>query len=130
MAKKYNRYRSILTLKCPRCGHGDLFTKKGIFVYKNMMDMPTLCPVCDQKYEIEPGFWIGALWTSYPIVILIEFPFLMMALFSETLGPWIPLSLMFVAFYFAYPVMLRLGRSIWIHNWIRYDAELAEKLKG
>jgi len=54
----------------------------------------------------------------------------MMALFSETLGPWIPLSLMFVAFYFAYPVMLRVGRSIWIHNWIRYDAELAEKLKG
>jgi hypothetical protein len=94
-----------------------------------MMDMPTVCPVCEQKYEIEPGFWIGALWTSYPIVILIEFPFLMMALFSETLGPWIPLSLMFVAFYFAYPIMLRLGRSIWIHNWIRYDAELAAGLK-
>jgi len=130
MAKKYNRYRSILTLKCPRCGQGDLFTKKGIFVYKNMMDMPIVCPTCDQKYEIEPGFWIGALWTSYPIVILIEFPFLMMALFSETLGPWIPLSLMFVAFYFAYPVMLRLGRSIWIHSWIGYDAELVEKLKG
>lgn len=95
-----------------------------------MMDMPEFCPVCEQKYEIEPGFWIGALWTSYPIVILIEFPFLMLALFSETLGPWIPLSLMFVAFYFAYPIMLRLGRSIWIHNWIRYDAELAKKLKG
>lgn len=129
MPKKYNRYRSMLALKCPRCGHGNLFKKKGIFVYKNMMEMPESCPVCDQKYEIEPGFWIGALWTSYPIVILIEFPFLMLALFSETLGPWIPLTLMFVAFYFAYPVMLRLGRSIWIHNWIRYDADLVKRLK-
>ncbi|MBI3135341.1 MAG: DUF983 domain-containing protein [Bacteroidetes bacterium] len=128
--KKYHRYYSILKLKCPRCGQGDLFERKGLIVYRNKLGMPECCPVCNQKYEIEPGFWIGALWTSYPIVVLIEVPFLMMALFSETLGPWIPLSLMFVAFYFAYPIMLRLGRSIWIHNWIRYDEELVAKIRG
>jgi hypothetical protein len=126
MPEKYNRYYSMLKLKCPRCGEGDLFDRKGWIVYRNQLGMPEFCPVCKLKYEIEPGFWIGALWTSYPIVVLIEFPFLMLALFSETLGPWIPLCAMFVAFYFAYPIMLRVGRSIWIHSWVSYEGKRKE----
>ena len=120
-----NKFSSVLALKCPRCREGDLFERKGLIVYKNMMGMPKCCPVCEQKYEIEPGFWIGALWTSYPIVVLIEFPFLMMALFSKTLGPWIPLCMMFVTFILAFPIMLRLGRSIWISIWIKFDNSIS-----
>lgn len=115
-----SKYSAIIKLKCPSCRQGDLFTKKGLVVFSKMIEMPKNCPVCNQKYEIEPGFWIGALWTSYPIVILIEFPFLMLALFNETLGPWIPLSMMLVAFVLAYPIMLRLGRSIWISAWVKF----------
>ena len=124
MIRKANRYYSILKLKCPRCRQGDLFERKGLVVYKNMMGMPKSCSVCHQKFEIEPGFWIGALWTSYPIVILIEFPFLMLALFNEKLGPWIRLGGMFIAFILAFPIMLRLGRSIWISFWVKYDSEV------
>jgi len=121
MPKRIGKYRAVLTLKCPRCRQGDLFDKKGLIVYKNMVGMPKFCPVCNQKFEIEPGFWIGALWTSYPIVVLIEFPFLMLALFNKTIGPWIPLTLMFVGFIIAFPIMLRLGRSVWISIWVKYD---------
>jgi len=120
---KRNKFSSILALKCPRCRQGDLFVHKGLIVYKDMMVMPKCCSVCEQKYELEPGFWIGSLWTSYPIVVLIEFPFLMLALFNKTLGPLIPLCLMFVAFILAFPIMLRLGRSIWISIWVKYDEE-------
>jgi len=122
---KRTKFYSVLKLKCPRCRQGDLFERKGLVVYKNMMTMPKSCSVCQQKYELEPGFWIGALWTSYPIVVLIEFPFLMLALFNKTLGPWIPLCLMFVGFILAFPIMLRLGRSIWISIWVKYDVEKA-----
>jgi len=121
MNKKYNRYQSIILLKCPQCGKGDLFTKKGLVVYNKMIDMPENCPFCGLKYQMEPGFWIGALWTSYPIVVLVELPFLLLALFNQTIGPWIPLGLMFLAFFLTYPIMLRLGRSIWISIWVKYD---------
>lgn len=116
-----NRFQSIVKLHCPRCRQGNLFERKGLFVYRDMMLMPEKCPVCELKYEIEPGFWIGALWTSYPIVVLIEFPFLLFALFSERSNIWIPLLSMFIAFFFAYPLMLRLGRSIWIHSWVKFE---------
>lgn len=82
--------------------------------------MPEKCIVCGQVYEIEPGFWIGALWTSYPIVIAIEIPFLMLALFSRTINPWVSFGCMLFAFLIFYPLMLRLGRSIWIHISVRY----------
>jgi uncharacterized protein (DUF983 family) len=114
-------YSSILALKCPRCRKGDLFSKKGLFVYRGIIDMPEYCPVCNQKYEIEPGFWTGALWTSYPIVVMTEIPFLFLAVMNTAaLGVWIPLLMMLPAFLLVYPVMLRLGRSIWIHGWVKY----------
>lgn len=122
MPTKRSLYQSVFGLKCPRCRQGDLFTRKGLIVYRGLVDMPAHCPVCGQKYEIEPGFWIGALWTSYPIVVLVELPFLALAVLNTPqLGIWIPLLLMLPAFALAYPVMLRLGRSIWIHGWVKYQ---------
>ena len=118
---KISQTQSILTLKCPKCRTGDLFNKKGLFLYKDILNMPDNCSVCNQQYEIEPGFWIGALWTSYPIVIAIEVPFLLMALLSRTISPWVSFGFMLLAFLVFYPLMLRLGRSIWIHISIRYD---------
>ena len=113
--------KSMVSLKCPKCRQGDLFVFKGLFRYSHILDMPEHCEVCAQKYEIEPGFWIGALWTSYPIVIAIEVPFLLMALLSTTVSPWVSFGFMLLAFLVFYPIMLRLGRSIWIHISVRFD---------
>ena len=118
--KPISQTQSILTLKCPKCRQGNLFTKKGLFRYNSILYMPDNCNVCNQKFEIEPGFWIGALWTSYPIVIAIEIPFLLMALLSKTISPWVSFGFMLLAFLIFYPLMLRLGRSIWIHISIAY----------
>lgn len=84
-----------------------------------MLDMPEKCEHCGQKYCIEPGFWLGTLWTSYPIVILTELPFLIGALVSKTISPFWFFGGMVIAFMLVYPIMLRLGRSIWIHINIR-----------
>ncbi|MFT5822580.1 MAG: hypothetical protein ACI8ZM_003836 [Crocinitomix sp.] len=82
--------------------------------------MPEHCSVCQQKYLIEPGFWIGALWTSYPIIVLIELPFLLAAVNFDGINIWACFGLMLIAFAIFFPLMLRLGRSIWIHIFIRY----------
>lgn len=88
-----------------------MFVKKGLFVYHNPLDMHESCSNCGQKYEIEPGFWIGALWASYPIVVLIETPFLFAAIASEDMNVWITFGAMILAFAFFFPLMVRMGRS-------------------
>lgn len=88
--------------------------------------MPDHCPVCHQDFKIEPGFYIGALWTSFPIVIVI------MALLSVLLLVYFKMEMnwFFVALtlllFLLQPVIIRLGRSIWIHIFVDYeeDAEI------
>lgn len=82
--------------------------------------MPEHCASCGQKFEIEPGFWIGALWTSYPIVVLIETPFIIAAISGVFDNIWLLIMFMLAAMGLFFPVMLRVGRSIWAHIFIRY----------
>ena len=121
--KSISLAKSMITLKCPRCRQGNLFNTGGLFNFNKILDMPDKCDHCGQTFELEPGFWIGALWTSYPLVIAIEIPFLLMALLSKSISPWLSFSFMLLAFVVFYPLMLRLGRSLWIHISIRYDEE-------
>lgn len=113
------RLKSILGLKCPQCSKGDLFVKKGLVVYSGMLDMHKTCPNCGLNYTLEPGFWLGALWTSYPIVILIELPFLFLAILSEGRMIWFWFAVMIFTMAVCYPIMLRVGRSAWIHLNVR-----------
>lgn len=92
--------------------------------------MPDRCPVCNQDFQIEPGFYIGALWTSFPIVIFI------MTLLSILLLVLIKMELewFFVAItvilLLLQPIIIRLGRVIWINIFVDYDPEAAEDAKN
>jgi uncharacterized protein (DUF983 family) len=72
---KPNYLWSMLTLRCPRCRRGDMFRNKN--PYKklsphNILNMYDHCPVCKQKYELEPGFWIGTSYVSYGVMVAIS----------------------------------------------------------
>lgn len=127
MQKSTSFYRSLFGLKCPHCRQGDLFVKPGLFRFKQVLEMPERCSRCNQIYLIEPGFWIGALWASYPILVLIEVPFLISAIYWHGDKVWLIFITMLFAFLLFFPLMLRLGRSIWIHLFVRYDAEAIKK---
>jgi hypothetical protein len=123
-------FRSMLGLKCPRCRKGTLFSRKGLLVYRNIFDMPDHCSHCGQKFEIEPGFWIGAMWISYPFVVAIEMPFLFLALFSDGIYVWMYFGLMVLAFLITWPFLVRIGRSAWIHVVVRFDPESYQRRKA
>src|SRR5437879_896237 len=72
---KPNFFWSIFAMKCPRCRRGDMFTNKN--PYKKlklsyMLDMPEACPVCKQKYDLEPGFWYGTGYVSYALAVALS----------------------------------------------------------
>jgi len=120
MSSDHSKLYSIINLKCPRCRRGNLFSVKNPYKLKAMMDMPSRCPVCQQDFVIEPGFYSGALWTSYPIVIgILVLTWLVFNVafgFSATsvliIGTALNLLLQ--------PVIMRLGRSIWITLFVPY----------
>ncbi len=83
--------------------------------------MPERCPVCDQDFKIEPGFYIGALWTSFPIVILImtALSVLLLVYFKMDMN-WFFVTLTLILFLLQ-PIIMRLGRSIWIHLFVSFE---------
>lgn len=112
---------SIANCKCPRCRKGELFKKKGIFRYKDLLLMNESCDNCKLMYELEPGFWIGSLYASYPFVVIIGIPFILLALFSDGNMVFVYTGMMLLLLMLFRPLMIRLGRSLWIHLNVGYN---------
>jgi len=85
--------------------------------------MPGRCPVCNQDFQIEPGFYIGALWTSFPIVIFImTLLSILLLVFVKMQLEWFFVAITIILFSLQ-PIIIRLGRAIWINIFVDFDAE-------
>ncbi|MEP7231468.1 MAG: DUF983 domain-containing protein [Ginsengibacter sp.] len=72
---KPNFIWSVLTMRCPRCRRGDMFRHSNPFKKLKLsyiLDMHDHCPVCRQKFDLEPGFWYGTGYVSYGLAVAIS----------------------------------------------------------
>ncbi|RUA29717.1 MAG: DUF983 domain-containing protein [Bacteroidetes bacterium] len=110
---------SVLKLKCPKCHQGNLFINNA-WNYHNTLAMPDKCFVCRQDFKIEPGFYSGALWVTYPIVLIVVFLSLFPLIFIPDYYLMVFLVMLLVVLV-TQPFVMRYGRAIWINIFIHYD---------
>ena len=105
--------RGILTLRCPRCRSGPLFT--------GILEMAERCPVCGMVYEREHGYFVGAMAISYGLAIA-AVGALFFAVLALTRWPleWV-LVVAGAAFLPLAPLCLRYARALWIYLDRRID---------
>jgi len=72
MSQNSNILKSTLNLKCPKCHEGDLFCNTRVYRYKGFFDMPNRCPKCNQDFQIEAGFYLGAMFVSYALTVALN----------------------------------------------------------
>lgn len=65
-----SKLQAIVEGKCPRCRQGDLFTYP-ISNIKKFAQTNQHCPVCNVRFEQEPGFFFGAMYISYAFCVAI-----------------------------------------------------------
>ena len=53
---------------CPRCGIGKIFRGS---LLRGFQKMHERCPVCDLKFEREEGYFLGAMYISYGIGVVV-----------------------------------------------------------
>lgn len=122
VVKKGSKLYSILYCKCPKCQNGDLFIEKNPWKFRSMLDMPERCSNCDQDFTIEPGFYYGALWMSYPLVVIVAISLLVpLWLFPESYVGII--SVMILCLFAIQPMLMRWGRAIWLNVFVSYDPD-------
>jgi uncharacterized protein (DUF983 family) len=101
------KWWSLLRMRCPRCCEGK--------IYAHGMTMNERCPNCNLLFDREPGYFLGALYVSYPIATV----FLLIGLYlGHWLFPEVNLGLMVlivgVCFIPFVPMVTRYARVIWI----------------
>jgi uncharacterized protein (DUF983 family) len=126
-----SKTQAVLEARCPRCREGRLFTHPWWNITK-FDRMHTNCPHCNVRYEVEPGFFYGAMFVSYgfSVGVLIALGAAIYVLFDDPENIWtgyiIPItvvSLLMVPFNF------RASRVLFLHlfSGLRYQPELADK---
>jgi uncharacterized protein (DUF983 family) len=102
------RVAALLRGRCPRCRQGAVFAGR--------VTMNERCPECGLKFEREQGYFVGAMYISYLIaVVLITVLFwLVSALMPDTTFN-MALTLAVVLFLPFVPMVFRYSRIIWMH---------------
>ncbi|MDB4196511.1 DUF983 domain-containing protein, partial [Flavobacteriaceae bacterium] len=69
---KGSKSYSIFYNKCPKCHCGKFWHKNNPYlnIFKDNNLSNDHCEQCKFKYEIEPGFWFGAMYVSYGIAVV------------------------------------------------------------
>lgn len=120
MLKKGTKIYSLIKNKCPKCNEGQFFEDNNILHLKNVLKMHKYCPNCGFKYEIEPGFYYGAMYVSYGLTVgaaIITFT-IMWLLGLDLLTIFIGIFVMLIAFT---PITLRLSRLLYGNIFIHFD---------
>ena len=120
MFNKKSPLYSILNNKCPRCHEGNFFVTSNHYDLKKIGALNDRCPVCNEDFRREPGYYYGATYVSYGLTVLfgISLFLLLCVVFSLDTVPFIiTLSVFLVALL---PIFFRFSRIIWIHMFVKY----------
>jgi uncharacterized protein (DUF983 family) len=102
------RIGALLRGRCPRCRDGAVF--------RRLLAMNERCPRCALKFEREPGYFVGAMYISYGIaVVIITLLFWMVSLAMPDSSFEIALSIASALFLVFVPLVFRYSRILWMH---------------
>jgi uncharacterized protein (DUF983 family) len=136
MLAKGAKLYSITKGKCPRCHEGDFYLTKNPYNLKKFDKMYQCCSQCGQSFEMETGFYYGAMYVSYGLSVAFGIAVFVAQkiLFDLSLEAY--LTLITILLLAGMPPFYRLSRLIWINMFVKYDAEAKnrkiadDKLKG
>jgi len=104
--------KDILRQRCPSCRMGNIFHYS---IFRGFPRMHERCPVCDLKFEREPGYFLGAMYVSYALGLVIIA--LIAALLWAVTGWWITKDTIWAVVLFLplAPTVTLFARVLWIY---------------
>ncbi|WP_035335760.1 DUF983 domain-containing protein [Dokdonia sp. PRO95] len=118
---KGSKLNSIINGKCPVCQNESMYKNPNPYVLSQTLKMHERCSHCNTKYKIEPSFFYGAMYVSYPVgIAFATAAFVITYFFFEAtlVNTFIAIVGTMIIFM---PVIMRLARNIWINFFMKYD---------
>ena len=100
---------------------------------KHIFNMPERCNECNQKFDMEPGFWYGTGFVSYALAVAISVASFIawwvivgLSLKDDRVLYWLIFN--GVLLVVIQPWLMRLSRVIYIYIFVKYDPNYKENL--
>jgi hypothetical protein len=120
---------AILNMKCPRCHQGDMFLDKNPYNLRKIYAMPDNCPVCEQSFLPEVGFWWGSMYVSYGITVGFSIGTVLFLWLILGWADWAVLTGNALMILLLLPLEFRYARSIWFSMFIKFDPQYSSNGK-
>lgn len=112
---KTSKFVAVLQSKCPRCRRGKIFT--GSLYGFNLQRTNETCSHCHMKFEIEPGFFYGAMYVSYAFVVaeMLNVGLLTYLITGNDKSPWLYIVSILLSVFALTPVNYRYSKVFLLH---------------
>lgn len=116
-----NIFYSTLWNKCPKCHKGQVFITNNPYDFKKFDKMHQTCSHCGELYEREPGYFYGAMYVSYALMVgwfIITWAINSFIVEAPTVSYLVFLSVTIVLFT---TLTFRISRLLWMNLFSKYD---------
>ncbi len=120
---KGSKIYSIVTSKCPVCHTGKMYETSNAYKLSSTLKMHERCPHCITKFKIEPSFFFGAMYVSYPVGIIFAGIAFVISYYLFGFGRLLSFVTIVMILVMLLPIILRVSRNIWINLFFKFDAE-------
>jgi uncharacterized protein (DUF983 family) len=109
MSLLQQRLNAVVFQRCPHCLRGKVFER--------FVTMRERCAECEYKFELEPGYFFGAMYASYflAIPIIALFAVLIHWLLVPTWQLHNAVLIAIIPFLITVPIIFRYSRVVWMH---------------
>lgn len=108
--QRQSNLSAFIQCRCPRCHQGKMFVYPVYRISKfNLMNKS--CMNCGLRFEIEPGFYWGAMYVSYALNILIAIITGIISFYIlGSKNIWIPITVIVASIIVMMPIVFRYSR--------------------
>ena len=110
-----SKSHAMLNGLCPQCRTGKIF-EYPFYSLTKFDRMYEKCPHCGLRYEIEPGYFVGAMYVSYAVSggVALVLSFALFFLAGDPPG-WVYAAVVITAMILIVPVNFRVSRVVWLY---------------
>lgn len=122
-APKRSGLRAFIECRCPRCREGRMFSHRP-YDLKNYQKMNAYCPECGLRYELEVGFFWGAMYVSYMLNVALGVTLGVLTYYLlDDPDVWVYILILVSAIIIFAPLTFRYSRVMLLHLFssIHYD---------
>lgn len=102
-----------------------MYSDPNLLHVQNSLKMNEKCSHCGFKYQIEPGFFFGAMYVSYGLNVAVGIAAFIVAYYiSESLK--VAFISIIVTLLVLFPIIMRMSRSMYINMFVNYEGEQKE----